>query len=97
LFFHSYECQWIQTKNPFDEILSLSFDLGPLKVNNMSDIESVLQRIIKRIHIIKHIWWKKNLKDKNLLTTLKKHSYLKIYGIVKLEKFKELSKIDPKF
>jgi hypothetical protein len=24
----------IQTKNPFDEILSLSFDLGPLKVNS---------------------------------------------------------------
>ncbi len=23
-----------QTKNPFDEILSLSFDLGPLKENN---------------------------------------------------------------
>ncbi len=23
----------MQTKNPFDEILSLSFDLGPLKVN----------------------------------------------------------------
>jgi hypothetical protein len=33
LFFHSYECQEIQTKNPFDEILSLSFDLGLLKVN----------------------------------------------------------------
>ncbi len=33
-FFHSYECQGIQTKNPFDKILSLSFDLGPLKVNN---------------------------------------------------------------
>jgi hypothetical protein len=29
--FHSYECQGIQTKNPFDEILS--FDLKPLKVN----------------------------------------------------------------
>jgi len=32
--FHSYECQGIQKKNLFDEILSLSFDLGPLKVNN---------------------------------------------------------------
>jgi hypothetical protein len=30
---HSYECQGIQTKNPFDKILSLNFDLGPLKVN----------------------------------------------------------------
>jgi hypothetical protein len=27
LFFHSYECQGIQTKNPFDETLGLSFDL----------------------------------------------------------------------
>jgi len=31
---HSYVCQGIQTKNSFNEILSLSFDLGPLKVNN---------------------------------------------------------------
>jgi hypothetical protein len=30
---HSYECQRIQTKNVFDKILSLNFDLGPLKVN----------------------------------------------------------------
>jgi hypothetical protein len=34
IFFHSYECQKIQIKNPFVEILSLSFDLGPLKMNN---------------------------------------------------------------
>ncbi len=27
------ECQRIQTKNQFDKNLSLSFDLGPLKVN----------------------------------------------------------------
>jgi hypothetical protein len=32
-FFHSYECQGIQTKNPFDEIVNLSFDSRPLKVN----------------------------------------------------------------
>ncbi len=32
-FSHSYECQGIQTQNPFDKILSLSFDLGPLKMN----------------------------------------------------------------
>jgi hypothetical protein len=31
-FFHSYECQGIQTKNPCDEILSLSFDYRPLKM-----------------------------------------------------------------
>jgi len=34
LFFYSYECQGIQTKNLFDEIVSLSFDLKPLKMNN---------------------------------------------------------------
>jgi hypothetical protein len=33
-FIHSYECQGIQRKNPFDKILSLSFYLGPLKMNN---------------------------------------------------------------
>jgi hypothetical protein len=32
-FFHLYEWQGIQTKIPFNEILSLSFDLRPLKVN----------------------------------------------------------------
>jgi hypothetical protein len=32
------ECQKIQTKNLFHKILSLSFDLGPLKViNNASN------------------------------------------------------------
>jgi hypothetical protein len=39
----------------------------------------------------------KKKKDKNLLTTLKKRSYFKIFGIIKLKKFKELSKIDLKF
>jgi hypothetical protein len=33
VFAHSYEYQGIQIKNPFDKILSLNFDLGPLKVN----------------------------------------------------------------
>jgi hypothetical protein len=33
LFFHSYECQGIQIKILFEEILSISFDLGPLKVH----------------------------------------------------------------
>jgi hypothetical protein len=36
-------------------------------------------------------------KIKDSLTTLKKHSYPKICGILKLKKFKELSKIDPRF
>ncbi len=34
--------------------------------------ESILQRTIKRIHIIKHISWEKKQKDKDLLATLKK-------------------------
>jgi hypothetical protein len=33
IFFHSYECQGVQTKNSFDENLSLRFDLRSLKVN----------------------------------------------------------------
>jgi hypothetical protein len=44
----------MQTKNLFDEILS--FDLEPLKVNTYGiKQESILQRTIKRTHIIKHI------------------------------------------
>jgi hypothetical protein len=62
----------IQTKNPFDEILSLSFDLGLLKVNTFGIIhDSILQQIIKRTHIIKTHLMKKNLNDKKLLTTFK--------------------------
>jgi hypothetical protein len=50
---HSYECQGIQTKNSFDKILSLHFDLGLLKVNTYGVIhESILQRTIKRTHIM---------------------------------------------
>jgi len=36
-FFHSYECQKIHIKNPFDKILSLSFNLWPLKMSNTSN------------------------------------------------------------
>jgi len=46
--------------NPFDEILSLNFDLGPLKVNTYGvKQKSILQKTIKRTHIIKHIWLEK--------------------------------------
>jgi hypothetical protein len=31
--FLSYECQSIQTKNPFDKNFNLSFDVRPLKLN----------------------------------------------------------------
>jgi hypothetical protein len=48
-------------------------------------------------HIIKHIWWEKNKESKDLLNTLKKNSYPKICGIVKLKKFKKLFKIDLEF
>jgi hypothetical protein len=34
IIFYSYECQRIKTKNPFDEILSLSFDWKLPKVNS---------------------------------------------------------------
>jgi hypothetical protein len=59
--FHSYKCQRIQTKSSFDEIISLSFDVRPLKVNTYSvRHESNLQRTIKSTHIIKtHLMGKK--------------------------------------
>jgi hypothetical protein len=47
IIFHSYECQGIQTKNPFDEILSLSFELGPLKVNNTSNNSQFCTKLSK--------------------------------------------------
>jgi hypothetical protein len=56
-------------------------------------IKSILQKIIKRTHIIIKIWWEKNKENKDLLTTFKNHSYPKICEILKLQKFKELSKI----
>jgi hypothetical protein len=48
-------------KNPFDEIVSLSFDSRPLKVNTYGvKLESILQRTIKKTHIIKtHLMGKK--------------------------------------
>ncbi len=47
-FFCSYECQGIQTKNAFDEILSLSFDLKPLKVNsNVLDMNQFYKGLSK--------------------------------------------------
>jgi hypothetical protein len=53
MFFHSYECPGIQTKNPFDEILSLSFNLVPLKMNTYGIRQvPILQRNIKRADII---------------------------------------------
>jgi hypothetical protein len=50
----------MQPKNPFDKIFNLSFDLEALKVNTYGvRHESILQRTIKRTHIIKHIGWGK--------------------------------------
>ncbi len=47
-FFYSYECQGIQTKNAFDEILSLNFDLKPLKVNsNVLDMNQFYKGLSK--------------------------------------------------
>jgi hypothetical protein len=46
--FYSYECQRIQTKNPFDEILSLGFDLKPLKLNtNVLDMNQFYKGLSK--------------------------------------------------
>jgi hypothetical protein len=58
----SFECLKIQTKNPFDEIISSKFWLKTLKrVHECVRHESILQRIIKRTHIINHIWRGKKL------------------------------------
>jgi hypothetical protein len=50
--------------NPFDEILSLNFDLGSLKMNTYGiKQKSILQRTIKRTHTIKtHLIGKKKEK-----------------------------------
>jgi hypothetical protein len=55
LFFHSYECQGIQTKNPFDKNFNLSFDLGSLKVNNNISNRSQFCKGLSKGFIIKHI------------------------------------------
>jgi len=62
--------------------------------SNTSNNSQFCERLSKG-HIIKTHLMGKNKEDKDLLTTLKKHSYLKICGILKLQNFKELSKIDP--
>jgi len=52
----------IQTKNPFDEILSLNFDLRRLKMNTYGIIhDSILQKTIKRTHN-KNTFDEKNLR-----------------------------------
>jgi hypothetical protein len=62
--------------------------------SNTSNNSQFCERLSKG-HIIKHIWREKNKEDKDLLTTLKNNSYPKICGILKLQNFKEVSKIDP--
>jgi hypothetical protein len=57
-FFHSYECQKIQTKNPFDKIWFRTFESQYLLHQKRSN----LQRIIKRTHIIKQNWWGKKIR-----------------------------------
>jgi hypothetical protein len=44
-----------------------------------------------------YIWWEKNKKDKDYYSHWKNIHTLKICGILKFEKFKELSKIDQNF
>jgi hypothetical protein len=62
LFIHSYECQRIQIKNLFDEILSLGFDLKHLKVNTF--------QVSKEINFAKD--YKKDSYNKTILMG-KKH------------------------
>jgi hypothetical protein len=45
----------------------------------------------------KRIFIEKNVDDKRILTTLKKHSYFFKCGFLKLKKFKECFKIASKF
>jgi hypothetical protein len=44
-----------EPKNPFDEILSLSFDLRPLKVTSNTSNNSQFCERLSKGHIIKHI------------------------------------------
>ncbi len=54
LFFHSYKCQGIQSKYSFDKILSLNFLFRTFESEQLlHQKESILQRTIKRTHIIK--------------------------------------------
>jgi hypothetical protein len=56
LLFHSYECYGIQIKNSFDKILSFKFWFKTSKseYKRVGHV-SILQRIIKHIHIINHM------------------------------------------
>jgi len=44
--FHSYEGQKIQTKNPFDKILSLSFDLNTYCIKKDQFCKGLLEGLI---------------------------------------------------
>jgi hypothetical protein len=66
--FHSYECQGIETKFQFKTFQSEHL---------LRYKESILQRTIKRTHIINKNWWEKNKEDKDLLATFKKIHTLK--------------------
>jgi hypothetical protein len=85
LLIHSYECQRIQIKNLFDEILGLGFDLEHLKVNTYQASKQInFAKDSQKDLYNKTILMGKKKRIKNLLTTLKKHSYLKKCGILKL-------------
>ncbi len=62
LLFHSYVCQGIETKFWFRTFQSEHL---------LHYKELVLQRTIKRTHIINKKWWEKNKEDKVLLATFK--------------------------
>jgi hypothetical protein len=77
LLIHSNECKGIQTKSLFDEILCLNFDLRHLKMNKYCAKRSQFCKGLdqKDSHNKLAFWCEKKLKDKNLLTTFKYHSY----------------------
>jgi hypothetical protein len=71
-------------KNSFDKILTFKFWFKTSKNDQkVSDMSQFWEGLSKGL-IINHILWEKNWEDKNLLMTLKKHSYIKICGIVKV-------------
>jgi hypothetical protein len=60
-FFICINVKEIQTKDPSDEILSLSFDFGLLKVNTYGVRQ---QSILQKDSYNKKIWWEKIKKIK---------------------------------
>jgi hypothetical protein len=72
LLFFSYEYQGIQTKNPFDEILSLNFDLGFYKMNNNASDKNQFCKGLSKGLIYKNTFDEKKIKRVKLINHIKK-------------------------